>query len=109
MRQEYSDLQDVGGLTINNSLLNQTNMVKELKEHPELMSNNLKLKFNANLLQRFRALNLMEDHDNNENYQDNDENVSPNHDTVQIMLAIKGHREPNLEQLMKQMTVMQAQ
>ena len=43
------------------------------------------------------------------NYQDNDENVSPNHDTVQIMLAMKGHREPNLEQLMKQMTVMQAQ
>ena len=28
MMQEYSDFQDVEGLTVNNSLLNQTNMIK---------------------------------------------------------------------------------
>ena len=64
MRQEYSDLQDVGGLTVNNSLLTQANVVKELKEHQECMSNNLKTEFNANMMQTFKALNLIEDHDN---------------------------------------------
>ena len=51
----------------------------------------------------------MEDHDNNQNYQDNDENVPPNYDTNQIMLAMKGHRDSILEQLMKQMSDIQAQ
>ena len=84
-------------------------MVKELKEHQELMSKNLEMEFNTNPLQTFQALNLMEEHDDNQNYQDNDENVLPNHDTDQIMLAMKGHRDSILEQLMKQMSDIQAQ
>ena len=59
MRHEYSDIQDIGGLTVNNSLLNKVNMVKELKEHQELMSNNLKTEFSENLIYTFQALNLM--------------------------------------------------
>ena len=50
MRQEYSDLQDVGGLSINDSLLNQANIIKELKEHQVLMSNKMKTEFNANIM-----------------------------------------------------------
>ena len=30
LRKEYSDLQEVGGLTINNAMPNQANMIKEL-------------------------------------------------------------------------------
>ena len=109
MRQEYSDLQDIGGLTINNSLLSQANMIKELKEHQKLMSDNLKSEFNANIMQTFQALNIMEDLDNINSYQDNEENIAPNHETEQLMLAMKDHRDPISEQLMKQMTLMQAQ
>ena len=53
MRQEYSDLQDVGGLTVNNSLTNQSNIIQELKAHQELMTNNMKSEFNANLMHTF--------------------------------------------------------
>ena len=94
---------------INNSLLNQSNMVKALKEHQELMSNNLESKFNVNIMQTFQALNMMEDHKNMDNYQDNEENVAPKHETDQLILAMKGYRDPILEQLMQQMTAMQAQ
>ena len=33
IRKEYLDLQEVGGLTINNSSLSQVNMVQELKRY----------------------------------------------------------------------------
>ena len=65
IRQEYSDLQDVGGLTVNNSLTNQSNMIQELKAHQELMTNNMKSEFNANLMHTFRALNLIDENQNN--------------------------------------------
>ena len=84
-------------------------MVKELKEHKELMPNNLNTEFNTNLMQTFQALNLIEDHDNEPDYHVNDENVPPNTDIEQIISAMKGHRDPILEQLMKQMSEMQAQ
>ena len=80
MRQEYSDLQDVGGLSINNSLLNQANIIKELKEHQVLMTNNMKTEFNANIMQTFQALNLLENQDNMVDFQENEENVTPNDD-----------------------------
>ena len=40
MRTEYSDLQDVGGITIQNTMPNQANMIQELKDHQVLMTNN---------------------------------------------------------------------
>jgi hypothetical protein len=47
MRAEYSDLDEVGGLTLNNSILNQANILQELKSHQEeiaaRMENNLKI------------------------------------------------------------------
>ena len=54
----------------------------------------------------FQAPNLVEDRDNYRNYQENGENVPRNHDTDRIRLAMKGHREPIIEQLMKQMSAM---
>ena len=84
-------------------------MIKELKEHQKLMSDNLKSEFNANIMQTFQALNMIEDRDNNNNYQDNEDNIAPNYENEQLMLAMKDHRDPILDQLMKQMTIMQAQ
>jgi hypothetical protein len=47
VRAEYSDLDEVGGLTLNNSILNQANILQELKSHQEeiaaRMENNLKI------------------------------------------------------------------
>ena len=40
MRREYSDLQEVGGLTIQNTMPNQANIIQELKDHQVLMLNN---------------------------------------------------------------------
>ena len=37
-REEYSDLDEVGGLTLNNSVLNQANILQELKNHQEEMA-----------------------------------------------------------------------
>ena len=106
MRQEYSDLQDVGGLTIENSLTNQTKMIQELKKHQELMTNNLKTEFNANLMETFRALNIID-----ENKMPIDNNTIPqSHDHEdQKMLAMRGERDPLVELLLKQMTSMQNQ
>ena len=109
MRQEYSDLQDVGGLSINNSLLNQANIIKELKEHQVLMANSMKTEFNANIMQTFQALNMLENHDDMGDFQENNENIATNNDAEQLMLAMKGHRDPILEQLLKQMSAMQTQ
>ena len=36
-REEYSDLDEVGGLTLINSVLDQANIVQELKNHQEEM------------------------------------------------------------------------
>ena len=109
MRQEYSDLQDVGGLSINNTLLNQANIIQELKDHQVQMSNDMKSEFNANIMQTFQALNMMNNQENVGDFSENEENVAPNDDTEQLMLAMKGHRDPILEQLLKHMSVMQTQ
>ena len=97
MRQEYSDLQDVGGLSINNTLLNQANIIQELKDHQVQMSNDMKSEFNANIMQTFQALNMMNNQENVGDFSENEENVAPNDDTEQLMLAMKGHRDPILE------------
>ena len=39
MQKEYSDLKAVGGLSVQNSSLN---LIKELKEHQEQITNNLR-------------------------------------------------------------------
>ena len=109
MRQEYSDLQDVGGLSVNNTLLNQANILQELKDHQVQISNDMKTEFNANIMQTFQALNMMTNQENEGNFAENEENVDPNNDTEQFMLAMKGQRDPLLEQLVKQMSAMQTQ
>ena len=106
MRQEYSDLQDVGGLTINNSLTNQVNMIQELKDHQELMTNNLKSEFNSNLMETFRAFNMIDE--NQMQIANNNSNNSYDHEEHK-MLTMKGDRDPLVELLMKQITSMQTQ
>ena len=116
MRQEYLDLQEVGGLTVNNSLLNQANVIQDLKDHQQLMTNNLKSDITTNLMNTFKALNLVEENVEDE-YQSNQENipqyvqysgVSEN----QMMMAMKGNTDtfmPLMEKMMKQMVDMQEQ
>ena len=107
MRQEYLDLQDVGGLTINNSINNQANLIQELKDHQVLMTNNMKEEFNTNMMQTFQALNLLEANADNIEVQSNKENENTNFDQENSMFAIKGQRDPAIDQIMKQMTFMQ--
>ena len=102
MRQEYAALQDVGGLKINNSLTNQSNMIEELKEHQELMTNNLKQEFNSNLIETFRAMNMI---DENQNQNENNK-YELDHNDDQKMLTMKGGRGPLVDLLLKQMTTM---
>ena len=107
MRQEYLDLQDVGGLTINNTMSNQVNIVQDLKDHHILMSNNLKQEFNENLMHTFQALKLIKTNPNNPQYQPDKENASQNAEQEQLMLTMKRYRDPILEQLLKQMSMIQ--
>ena len=61
MRQQYLDLQAVGGLTMQTSSLN---IVQQLKENQERLSESLKLEFQNGIRE---TINLM-----------NQENISPN-------------------------------
>ena len=63
MRKEYLDLQDVGGLTVQTSSLN---LVKELKEHQEMLSQDLRNEIRSNIYETFQTLNM------------NEENINPN-------------------------------
>ena len=58
MRKEYLDLQEVGGITINNSSLSQANMIQELKVHQEAIPNNMKEELKANLMQTLQTFSL---------------------------------------------------
>ena len=109
MRQEYLDLQAVGGLTINKMMSNQVNIVQELKYHQILMSNNLKQEFNENLMHTFQALNLIETSPNNPQYQSDKENASQIAEKEQLMLTMKIHRDHILEQLLRQVSMIQTQ
>ena len=64
MQSEYKDLQEVGGLTINNSTLSQVNLVKELKIHQEQMSTNLKEELKADLMKTLQVFSMAEDLEN---------------------------------------------
>ena len=66
MRKEYNDLQAVGGLTVPTSSLN---LLQELKEHNENMTNNMKAEIQNSLVETLQALNIASQ---------NEENVSPN-------------------------------
>ena len=58
LRKEYSDLQEVGSITINNSSLNQVKMIQEIKDHQDVISNNLRQEFTKNLMQTYVHLVL---------------------------------------------------
>ena len=66
MRKEYNDLQVVGGLTVPTSSLN---LIRELKEHHEILTDNLKNEIQNGLLETFQALNISSQ---------NQENIHPN-------------------------------
>ena len=64
MRQQYLDLQAVGGLMIQHSSLN---IVQELKDNQEKLSNSLKVEFQNGIRETMHAFNLS-----------NQENINPN-------------------------------
>ena len=110
MRSEYLDLQEVGGLTINNSTLSQVNLVKELKSHQEQMSNNLKEELKANLMQTLQAFSMAEDL----------ENIDPNLNSPycaptnsmeqeKMMAAIRQQEDPQVTALKLQLELLQKQ
>ena len=106
MRTEYSDLQDVGGLTIQNTMPNQANMIQELKDHQVLMTNNLKREFEANLIQTFQALDLIDENKENVNHQPNENLIQQDEEKENMMLNMNTKRDPMIDQLLKQMTAM---
>ena len=66
MRKEYNELQAVGGLTVPTSSLN---LIRELKEHNELLTDNLKNEIQNGLFETIQALNISSQ---------NQENIPPN-------------------------------
>jgi len=66
MQKEYSDLKAVGGLSVQNSSLN---LIKELKEHQEQITNNLRDDIQTGILKSMRSFNLASQ---------NQENMDPN-------------------------------
>jgi len=50
MHKEYNNLDEVGGLTINDSALNQANILQELKKHQEHMSLRMEQIIKVNLI-----------------------------------------------------------
>ena len=61
MRNEYLALQEVGGLTVNNSILNQANIaqqINEIKEHQDHVALNLKNELADNIMKSLKALNM---------------------------------------------------
>ena len=110
LRKEYSDLQEVGGLVINNTMPTQANIIQELNKHQVLMSNNVKEEWENNLVQTFKALNLIDKNNKNINYQLDKENNPQNEEQEKMMMNVKGkQRDPMIDQLLKQMTLMQSQ
>ena len=61
MRQQYLDLEAVGGLTIQNSSLN---MMKEFKNSHEQLSNTLKHEVQTGIRETMQALNLASQQEN---------------------------------------------
>ena len=63
MRKEYLDLQKIGGLLVNNSLLNKVNLVQrtqDLKTQQLESVSNLRIELSDNIVQTLRALSVTE-------------------------------------------------
>ena len=56
VREEYSDLDEVGGLTLKNSVLNQANILQELKNHQEEMAVRMEQNFKINMIETMSGL-----------------------------------------------------
>ena len=124
MRQEYLDLQEVGGLTVNNSLHNQANLVQEIQDlkaqQIDLVSN-LKNELSDNIVQTLRALSLTDENGNENNYDMNNGPVPscpPCHDTnfagfnpspYDYMNSASQPNNPMITQLLAQIADLQSQ
>ena len=51
MQTEYLNPQEVGGVTVNNSILNQAKIIQDLNSHQEEFADNLQSDFKVNLMQ----------------------------------------------------------
>ena len=123
MRQEYLDLDEVGGLTVNNSLVNQMNLVKELKEHQENVANETKKDLTENFMQTLNAFSMTGDEENhNQNQYPSDplygypsphfaQSFPPdqNHLEQTMFAATQKNKSEILPQLLQQISNMQNQ
>ena len=121
MRKEYLDLQDVGGLTVHNSNLNQMNLVQELKQHQEVVANDMTAHLTETMVETLKALSLVgeENIDPNINSSHNGILAPPSYGTNTThaqdpllqhhMYAAAKQQDPVLMQLMQQMSNMQNQ
>ena len=55
-REEYSDLDEASGLTLNNSILNQANILQELKNRQEEMAVRMEQSFKINMIKTMSGL-----------------------------------------------------
>ena len=122
MCKEYLDLQEVGGHTVNNTLLNQANLVQEiqdLKSHQIDLVSNLKNELSDNIDQILRALSLTGGNDNVNTYDMNNSPVNsctpcndnnftglnpPPHEYMNS--ATQASQHPLIKQLLSQMADM---
>ena len=109
MRTEYLNLQEVGGLTVNNSILNQANVIQELKNHQEEFAYNLQSHFKASLMQTLHAFNVSEDQKNQIPQVPVPQNETNDLKMQQMLFAQNDQNIPGLSQLMEKMIAMQTQ
>ena len=89
---------------------NQANMIQELKEHQVLMSNNLKEEWENNLIHTFKALNLIDENKENVNGNFDEQIYFPTEEQENVAMNVKAkQRDPIIDQLLKEMTLMRNQ
>lgn len=118
MRQQYLDLDAVGGLTVQNSSLN---MMQELKNSHEQLSNTLKHEVQTGIREELQAFNLSLQQENiNPNlppqwagygnqFMQIPETTSDDPPPLQQMFGVTDNNNPMMTQLLQQMQAMQQQ
>ena len=107
MRAEYLNLQEVGGLTVINAMLNQANVIQDLKFHQEQFAYNLQSDFKANLMQTLHAFKVSEDQETQIPQVPVPQNETNDLQMQQMLFAQNNQNIPGLSQLMKKINAMQ--
>ena len=113
MRQEYHDLQEVGGLTVNDGMRHQANILREIKDHQQNVANEIKEELTANFLQSLQAYHMPTGQENIHPYMEYlaSNGISQNEllPPEASMNAAIQQQDPVVQQLLQQMSMMQNQ